>query len=622
MLDFLRKGAQSTAVKILFAVIILVFVFWGVGTFRASRVDVLARVNGKPITVREYQLLYEFRYRQLRQMFGNRVDEDFLKNMHFREQVLEELIKRRLLEEAADRLGLSVHPREVQWAIAQIPAFQEGGRFSFRRYRAVLRDLGILPRDFEENVRADLLEARIRHFLTATIFAPETEVRERYAFENQVLRIRYASLPYATCERGLKVTEEELRDYYRKHREEYRTEPRVQVAYVFFPYARYRGKIKVSEEELKAYYESEKDRFFEPERRRVRMILIKAEPGKKAAALKKAEALAEKIKTLTDFERMARRYSQDRATAKLGGDLGVVKPGELFKAADQAVFSAEEGRVVGPVEGPQGYYLFYVQKILPAGTRPFREVKTELEKELLRRKVHEAAYEAADDLYQKAVLSGSLPEAAAKAGLKVKEVSFTRKKPPEILSGKELLEAVFSLEEGEISSPVEAGGGVILFQVEKKEPSRIMTFSEARRFVRRDLIREKAAERCRKRASELLKELSGKKSLSEAAHRGFKVVERTLKRNELFSGEIPRAVARALGGRTDPGLLDRPACDGEACYLVQLAEVRPADFSNWDEERTVLFHVLTQEKRAAYYRAWYRDLRRRAKIKLYKELPK
>ncbi len=622
MLDFLRKGAQSTAVKILFGIIIIVFVFWGVGTFRASRVDLLARVNGHPITVKEYRALYEFRYRQLRQMFGDQVNEEFLKSLHFREQVFEELVKRRLLEEAAERLGLSVHPKEIQWAIAQLPAFQEGGRFSFRRYRAVLRDMGLLPKDFEESVRADLLEARLRHFLTATIFAPETEVRERYAFENQVLRVAYATLPYTLCEKTVKVSEKELREFYQKNREKYRKEPRLKVAYVFFPYRRYQKNLKIGEEELRNYYEVEKDRFFEPERRKVRMIFLKTEPGKKQATLKKAESLAKKIKGVKDFAALARKYSQDEATAKLGGELGFVKAGELFKAADQAIFSAEEGAVVGPIEGPGGYYIFLVEKIAPAGTKAFEEVKDKLREELLRRKAREAAYEAADDLYQKAVLSGSLAEATAKAGLKLRKVSFSRQKPAEPFSRKELLEAAFSLEEGEISAPLETGKGVILFQVEKKEPAQIMSFEEARRQVLRDLKRQKGAKRCQERARKILEDLrQAAKPEKRLLHRGLRITEKTLKRKELLTGGLPQVVARTLGGKVETGFLSEPACDREACYLVEVKEVRPADFSDWEKEREVLFHVLTQQKRAAYYQAWYRNLRQKAEVKILKEWP-
>ncbi len=623
MLDFLRKGAQSAAVKVLFAVIIIVFIFWGVGTFRAGRVDLLARVNGEDITLKEYQALYQFRYQQLRQMFGDKVTPEFLKAISFREQVLEELIKRRLIEEAARKLDLSVTEEEIRLAIAQFPAFQEGGRFSFRRYRAILREMGLLPKDFEESVRADLLEARVRHFLTATVFAPEPEVRERYAFENQKLTVAYAEIPYTRCEKKVKVDPKELKAFYEKHREKYRSEERVKVSYVFFPYAQYQKKIKLTEETLRNYYEAQKDRFFEPEKRKVRVILVAAREGEKRKALARAEELRQKIKTLKDFERLARKFSADKLTAPLGGDLGYVKAGELFPQADRAVFSAREGELIGPVEGPQGYYLFWVEKIKPAGTKPFEEVKEKLAEELRRRKAREEAFAEADALYEKAVLAGSLKEAASREGLSLKEVGpFSRTSPPKPFEGREILESVFALEEGELSSPLETEEGVILFQVDKKEPSRILSFEEAREKVEKDFRRFRSQELCQKEAQEVLGRLQKAKGSAKVWRKeGLKLVEKVSRRKDLATGHLPEAVARAVAGVASPGILKEPACGPRACYLVWVKKVQPADFSDWEKEKEVLTHLLTQEKRQALFEAWYRELRKKAEIKLYKELP-
>lgn len=623
MLDFLRKGTQSTAVKLLFAVIIIVFVFWGVGTFRAQRVDVLAKVNGEPITLNEYRALYQFRYQQLRQMFGDKLNEEFLKAIHFRQQVLEELIKRRLFEEAARRLKLTVTEEELRFAISQLPAFQEGGHFSFRRYRAVLRDMGLLPKDFEESVRADLLSARLKHFLTATIFAPETEVRERYAYENERLKLAYVERPYTACEKKVKIAPEELKAYYEKHRERYRSDERVKVVYYFFPYERYQKRISITEEELQSYYEAQKDRFFEPEKRKVRMIFIKAKPGKKREALSRAEALKEKIKGLKDFVKLARKFSDDKTTASLGGDLGYVKAGELFPTADTLVFAAKEGEVVGPIEHENGYYLFFIEKIRPAGTKPLAEVKETLKEELIKKRAREEAFSAADTLYEKAVLAGGLREAAQKEKLKLSETGFfSRQKPAKPFTRPEILETVFSLEEGELSSPIDTGKGVILFQVEKKEPSRILSLEEAKDRVKADLVKEKARELCRQEAEAFIKEVQKVKDpKSFFEKRGFQIFQRESRRKELLTSHLPEVIARAVAARAAPGIVPEPVCGSQACYIVWLESLKPADFSDWEKEKEILSHILTQEKREAYFQAWYRNLREKAEIKLYKELP-
>jgi len=623
MLDFLRKGARSTAVKILFAIIIIVFVFWGVGTFRASRVDVLATVNGHPITVREYQALYEFRYRQLRRMFGESLNEKLLKKLHFRERVLEELVKRRLLEEAAKRLGLSVHPEEVRLAIAQLPAFQAGGRFSFRRYRAVLREMGILPQDFEENIRAALLEARIRHFLTATIFSPKTEVEERYRFENQKLTFLYADFPYQTCEPEVKVSEKALKAYFEEHRQRYRAFPQIKLVYLLFPYQQYRKGLSVTEEEIRAYYETVKDRFRQPEARKVREIFIKAQGGKKSQALKKAEALRKKIKGPEDFQRWARKYYREKAIAQAGGLLGWVKAGELFSEADQAIFTAAKGEIVGPVEGPDGYYLFLVEDIRPAGPKPLKEVEDQLKEELLQRKAREKAFEVADEIYQEAVLSGDLTAAARKKGLKLQETSFfTRQKPVKPFTEKDLLQAAFALEEGEISTPIEREKAVYLFQVKKKRPERLLTFKEARAQVLRDFKKEKAAELCRQKAQKLFKEALKEKSPEEFFRKkGLTFEKKTLARKDLLAGGLPEVLGKALLGEGEPGWLREPACGPRACYFARLLTIENPQKIDQTEFK-LLEHVLSQQKKEVFYQAWYQDLRKRARVKLLKEWPR
>ena len=55
MLDLIRANAQSWGVKIAFGIIILVFVFWGVGGLTGGPSTVILTVNGEPITIQEFQ---------------------------------------------------------------------------------------------------------------------------------------------------------------------------------------------------------------------------------------------------------------------------------------------------------------------------------------------------------------------------------------------------------------------------------------------------------------------------------------------------------------------------------------------------------------------------------------
>ena len=201
MLDFLRQRAGSWMVKALLGAIIVVFTFWGVGTFRTRQADILAKVNGEVITFTAYRSLYAQRLEQLQRMFRGQLNDELLRQLNVPQQVFEELVRRVLISQTAEKLGLSVSPDELRLAISQLPSFQTNGRFDPQRYRFILRQLRLSPREFEDQVRAQLLEAKVRHLFTAPIRATENEVRERYQFLNETLVLAYLKIPIKDCEK-------------------------------------------------------------------------------------------------------------------------------------------------------------------------------------------------------------------------------------------------------------------------------------------------------------------------------------------------------------------------------------------------------------------------------------
>ncbi|HEX8008507.1 MAG TPA: peptidylprolyl isomerase [Trebonia sp.] len=63
-------------------------------------------------------------------------------------------------------------------------------------------------------------------------------------------------------------------------------------------------------------------------------------------------------------------------------ELGPVRLGELTGPIEDAVFSAAEGEVVGPVEGPGGPWTITVERIEGGGRKPYQMVREEIRREL------------------------------------------------------------------------------------------------------------------------------------------------------------------------------------------------------------------------------------------------
>jgi len=138
MLRFLRQSATSWLIKIILGAIVVVFVFWGVGSFRSQRKDRVALVNGETITLDEYNKEYNSIIEQLNQRLGNNLNDDMIKMLNVKGQAIDRLIDKKLMLQEAAKLNLSVTNDELADTIRQIEAFQTNGNFDSQMYENVL----------------------------------------------------------------------------------------------------------------------------------------------------------------------------------------------------------------------------------------------------------------------------------------------------------------------------------------------------------------------------------------------------------------------------------------------------------------------------------------------------
>jgi parvulin-like peptidyl-prolyl isomerase len=68
----------------------------------------------------------------------------------------------------------------------------------------------------------------------------------------------------------------------------------------------------------------------------------------------------------TTFEDAARQKSLDLVTKNVGGEAGIVRRVDLAQQIGDAIFSAEVGRLIGPIQAGQGFLIFRVEEFLPA----------------------------------------------------------------------------------------------------------------------------------------------------------------------------------------------------------------------------------------------------------------
>ncbi len=232
MFDLVNKHRKF--VQILLALITLPFAFWGIDSYfkDAASTDEVARVGSSKITLQQLDVAMRERADQIRSRQGGTVDAKLFESAQFRQSVLNELVEQRLLLVESERLGLVANDVVLRDLIAQIPAFQENGKFSPTKYEQVLRAQGMNPTTFEQNLRRDLTQQMLISGVAATTQMSRTQLDQIIAAETQEREVAVAVIPAADYLKTVTVSDESVRQFYESNSKQFQTPERVKVAYV------------------------------------------------------------------------------------------------------------------------------------------------------------------------------------------------------------------------------------------------------------------------------------------------------------------------------------------------------------------------------------------------------
>jgi peptidyl-prolyl cis-trans isomerase C len=126
-------------------------------------------------------------------------------------------------------------------------------------------------------------------------------------------------------------------------------------------------------------YQANAKDFQQPERVRIRHILIAVKDKDDATAAKQAQEVLAQLRAGGDFAALAKQYSADPGSADKGGDLGFFAQGGMVPEFDQVAFTLRKpGELSDLVKTQFGYHILQLQERKPAGQQPFEDVKDAL----------------------------------------------------------------------------------------------------------------------------------------------------------------------------------------------------------------------------------------------------
>ena len=626
MLDFMRKHAQSWMIKAALGAIVVVFIFWGIWAPREGHQRELLKIGNYIITVAEARNYYQNMLDRYQSTYGERLTEEMAKKLNLKERAVKELVNRVLLLQEARQLGLKVTEEEVEASIHSNPAFQKNGLFDKATYVRALQRARLATKDFEANQKEMLLIHKLQGLILTSVKVSDQEVAEVYRQGFEKINLDMISLN-PTDFRHVSMTPEELKDYFSKHKDQFKIPARVKIRYLLFHPQDYLKQVSVSAKEIEDYYENNKEKFSQPKQVKVRHILIKADPRDKEGtekARQRAESIREEAAKGKDFAQLAKQKSEDAGTKDRGGEIGFISRGMVVPEFEKAAFSMKAGEISGVIQTQFGFHILKVDEVREASTQPLEKVKGQVETLLKTRKARGIAYDLADQAFDQAYKDKTLDKFAGEKKLTVKETPLFSAEDKIDLDPK-LKASALSMGKGDITPTLRAGETfAVLHAVEKQEP-RTPELKEVEGRVKEALRKEKQKEKALAKGKEILEKLKkGADFKRLASQEGLKVEEtgffpRASAPPKVSASEDLRKALAALSLKNP--YPEAPIFQDEKYLILHLKEVKGIDSEQFKSQKENFRRGLLMQKQQAVLVNWLENLLEQAKARGdYKEL--
>ncbi|HVB67350.1 MAG TPA: SurA N-terminal domain-containing protein [Acetobacteraceae bacterium] len=371
MLAAFRRALETWPVRLLFGLMVIAFVVWGVGDVvrQIGTSTWVAKVGGRTIAPAQFNEVFERDLAVAEERLPQGQNVTAALRRQVAQAALDQVIAQAAIDAEIRRLRIAVPDTAVRQAVFAMPAFQgPGGAFDRTKLNAVLANNGISEDRFLGMVSGQIAQQQMVGALTAGVAPPALLLNRLFAFSAERRSALVAPVPFAVAPPPPAPSEAALHRYYANHPWLYRVPSYRKIKAVVLTAAALAKTITVTPEELHTYYDQHAASFVTPERRSLQ-VLVMHDPAR-------ATALAKQWQGGADWPVM-------QTAAKAAGGTAVELPdttqaGLPDPALAKAAFAAAQGTVVGPVATGLGTDVLKVTKIVPGAAKSFADVQNEL----------------------------------------------------------------------------------------------------------------------------------------------------------------------------------------------------------------------------------------------------
>jgi len=514
-------------------------------------------------------------------------------------RLIHQLIAEQATAYEAGRLGMRVTEEQLAAEVqAQIPQLFQGGKFAGNAvYAAYLQQINKSIPEYESDLRNMILARRLEGLAIEGVIVTPAQLEDEFRKRNEKIRVAYFKLTPDKYKSQVTASQEELQNYLKTNRSAFMLPETRDVLYFVIDESKVAAGTEISEQALRRAYDEQRESFRVPERVHVRHILIKT-TGKQEKELpalrKRMDDILKQVKSGADFAELAKKNSEDTASAVKGGDIGWIARGQTVPEFEKAAFSLPVGQISDVITTTYGYHILRVEQKEQARLRPFEEVRGDIQRELGRSLVADKVQNLGDQIH--AALGRSTAEAeslAAANGIKAQRASHVSAMDvlPEVGRSNQFTDAVTGLQKGGVSSPFGLSPTQLcVAQVLEVYPTRPAELADVQERVRQSVIDQKASKMLGDQAQAIdqkLKAGADFAALAKSAGVEVKTTSTAFGRQGAAEGIGPANQIEAAFSKK-PGEAAGPFNLPNGTYFIQVVEKNEADLSQMPAQREQL----------------------------------
>ncbi len=598
LMNRMRENTKVILLILVFAFMLTIIIDWGMGGFKSGqKPGVIAEVNGDEIMYEQYKQMYDSELQSFRENRGQ--DPRAFELTQIESQVYETLVQQQLMTDVIDAFNLSATDAEITEEIWNNPpeilrsqqAFVDSsGNFNMAQYQAALNNPDPQVSQFwmgvEQYLRSAIPMQKLNMLLTSSIHITDDDARIEFMKNNTNAKIKY----------------------------------------IFFNSNQMASTEEPSESEIKAYYDAHKDDYKQVEKRVLDYVLFETKPTKadSEATMKQAQDILEEAKSSSNFEQLARLYSQDEGSAENGGDLGYFNKNAMVKPFSDAAFAAKPGDIVGPVESRFGIHIIKVED----KKREDGELKVKAKHILLKIETSPTTrnnlLDNAEYLADEEISSEEFYDRAKSDSLNVQTTQPFEKGGfiPGIGMESRVNNFAYRSKKGDLSRVISVDQGYLVAVLKDVVEEHVQPLEDVQDRIVTSLKSEKKMELAKAQAQQAYEKIAAGSSMEDVAAKDSLTVQET----DEFSmtgvipkvGKEPELAGKAFSLKV--GDYSEPVKGTRGYYVIQLLDKKDFDSAEFEKQKEDLKLQLMVRAKQRIYSKWYAELKENANIKDYREL--